>query len=626
VARHVVIGTAGHVDHGKTALVEALTGIDTDRWEEEKRRGITIDLGFAHCRLSDDATASIVDVPGHEDFVRNMVAGATGIDVALLVIAGDEGVMPQTVEHLAILEFLGVRAGVVAVTKVDLVEAEWLDLVVDDLGDRLAESEIAWEVPVPASVRSGRGLDGIRASLLAAAEKAAERNTGDLFRMPVDRAFSVAGAGTVVTGTTWAGTVGTGNDVRILPADVKSRVRGVEVHGETASQADPGRRTALALVGVDRADAGRGSTVVCDPGWRASRAVDVRVRLLPEARPLTQRSRVRVHIGTAEVMARLTPAGGDIPPGGSGIVRLRLESPLVCRWGDRGVLRSYSPVTTVGGFVVVDPWPSPRPRRPRDGEGRRAPDRVERVAAFVHSEDPGALSVDDLPIRLGLPPHEVPAVLAELEARDATVVAGRLYPAAAVSRARKAALGSVERFQADNPLQPGMPMEGFRRQVGSPAMADHVRQLLESEGALEVVGGAVRLPGFSPTLTGSRAEYGVEVEKKLAVAGAHGVTLADLSVDLPADMAAELAEFFVRRGTAIRVGNDRYYDHAALVEVSRRAVVEIERRGEVTPADLREALGLSRKYLIPLLEWLDARQVTVRVGDTRRLGPNAHQE
>jgi selenocysteine-specific elongation factor len=217
-----------------------------------------------------------VDVPGHEDFVRNMVAGATGIDVALLVIAADEGVMPQTVEHLAILEFLGVRAGVVAVTKVDLVEAEWLDLVVDDLGDRLAQSEIAWEAPVPASVRSGQGLDEIRASLLAAAERAAARRTDDLFRMPVDRAFSVAGAGTVVTGTTWAGTVATGDDVRILPADVKSRVRGVEVHGESASQADPGRRTALALVGVDRGDAGRGSTVVCDPGWRASRAVDVR--------------------------------------------------------------------------------------------------------------------------------------------------------------------------------------------------------------------------------------------------------------------------------------------------------------------------------------------------------------
>jgi selenocysteine-specific elongation factor len=234
--------------------------------------------------------------------------------------------------------------------------------------------------------------------------------------------------------------------------------------------------------------------------------------------------------------------------------------------------------------------------------------------------------VDDLPIRLGLRPEEVQAIVAALEARDATVVAGRLYPAAAVSRARKAALESVERFQADNPLQQGMPMESFRRQVGSPAMADHVRQLLESEGALEVAGGAVRLPGFSPTLAGPRAEYGVVVENKLAAAGAHGGTLADLADDLPADMAAELAEFFVRRGTAVRVGQDRYYDRATLTEMSRRAVAEIERLGEVKPADLRDALGLSRKYLIPLLEWLDARQVTVRVGDTRRLGPNAHQE
>jgi selenocysteine-specific elongation factor len=606
MARHVVIGTAGHVDHGKTALVQALTGIDTDRWEEEKRRGITIDLGFAHFRLSDDTTASVVDVPGHEDFIRNMVAGATGIDVALLVIAADEGVMPQTVEHLAILEFLGVRVGAVAVTKVDLVEAEWLDLVVDDLGDRLAQGDIAWEAPIPTSVRSGQGMEEIRGALLAAAGKAAERTAGDLFRMPIDRAFSVAGAGTVVTGTTWAGTVGTGEDVRILPAGIKSRVRGVEVHGESASQAEPGKRTAVALVGVGREDAGRGSTVVRDPAWRASRAIDVSVRLLPDARPLSQRSRIRVHVGTAEVMARLTPAAGDILPGGSGVVRLRLESPLVCRWGDRGVLRSYSPVTTVGGFVVVDPWPS--------------------AAAFVHSEDPGAVSVEDLTIRLGLPPELVQDVLTQVEAQGVTVVAGRLHPGEAVARGREAALAAVERFQAEHPLQPGMPMEVFRREVGSPAMADHVRTLLESEGAIEVVGGSVRLPGFYPTLTGSHADYGVVVEEKLAAAGAQGVTLAEMAADLPADMATELAGFFVRRGTAVRVGTDRYYDQAVLIKVSRRAVAEIEQRGEVTPADLRDALGLSRKYLIPLLEWLDARQITVRVGDTRRLGPNAHQE
>ncbi|MCH8146141.1 MAG: selenocysteine-specific translation elongation factor, partial [Gemmatimonadetes bacterium] len=385
MARHVVIGTAGHVDHGKTALVKALTGIDTDRWEEEKRRGITIDLGFAHFNLSDEVSASIVDVPGHEDFVRNMVAGATGIDVALLVIAADEGVMPQTVEHLAILRFLGVRTGVVAVTKVDLVEADWLALVIDDLGDQLSggDGEISWEAPLPVSVKTGQGLDDIREGLLTAAGRAVERTTGDLFRMPIDRAFSVAGAGTVVTGTTWAGTVAPGDEVKILPTDVASRVRGVEVHGRRAPRADPGRRTALALVGVERSQAGRGNVVVCDPAWRASRAVDVRVKLLEGVRPLTQRSRIRVHVGTAEVMARITPAEGDIPPGGSGVVRLRLESPLVCRWGDRGVLRSYSPVTTVGGFVVVDPWPAGRPRRPRDGTDRRSADAVERVAGFV---------------------------------------------------------------------------------------------------------------------------------------------------------------------------------------------------------------------------------------------------
>ena len=311
--RHAVIGTAGHVDHGKTALVKALTGIDTDRWEEEKRRGITIDIGFAHFRLNDKMLASVVDVPGHEDFVRNMVAGATGVDVALLVVAADEGIMPQTIEHLAILEFLGVATGVVAVTKVDLAEPEWLELVVDDIRDRLDGTTVQWEPPQAVSVKTGVGLDALRDALGRAAQRAVERTPDDLFRMPVDRSFSVAGAGTVVTGTTWAGTIQTGATVRVLPVDVSSRVRGVEVHGATATRADPGRRTALALVGVDRAAVGRGSTVVSDDAWRASRTVDAAVTLLAHARPLTQRSRIRVHVGTAEVMARVTPSSTTIP-------------------------------------------------------------------------------------------------------------------------------------------------------------------------------------------------------------------------------------------------------------------------------------------------------------------------
>ena len=625
MARHIVIGTAGHVDHGKTALVEALTGIDTDRWEEEKRRGITIDLGFAHCSLDDDLAASIVDVPGHEDFVRNMVAGATGIDVALLVVAADEGVMPQTVEHLAILEFLGVRTGVVAVTKVDLVEKDWLDLIIDDLSDRLQRGEIVWESPVPVSVRTGQGLEAIQQSLVSAAGRAVERTTGDLFRMPIDRVFSVAGAGTVVTGTAWAGTVAPGTEIRILPADISSRVRGVEVHGQTATRADPGRRTALALVGVEREQAGRGSTVVSDPSWKACRSIDVHVTLLPEARPLTQRSRIRVHVGTAEVMARVTPAQGEVAPGGSGVVRLRLESPLVCRWGDRGVLRSYSPVTTVGGFVVVDPWPAARPRRPRDGEGRRSLDSAERLAAFVATEDAGSLAVGDLPVRVGISPEDADAVVSLVESSGVTVVSGRLHRSDNVSQAGDAALAAVERFHTDNPLLPGMPMEVFRRTVGGAQVADHVRKGLEAEGKIEVASGMVRVPAFAPTLSGDRAEYGRALEAKLAAAGAQGATIAELASDLPAETAAEIAEFFVRTGTAARVGNDRYYAQAVLDEISRTTVAAIRQRGEVGPADLREALGLSRKYLIPLLEWLDARQITMRVGDTRRLGPKGDQ-
>ncbi len=625
MARHIVIGTAGHVDHGKTALVEALTGIDTDRWEEEKRRGITIDLGFAHFSLEKDLTASIVDVPGHEDFVRNMVAGATGVDVALLVVAADEGVMPQTVEHLAILEFLGVRTGVVAVTKVDLVEKDWLDLVIDDLSDRSQHGEIVWESPVPVSVRTGEGLEAIQRSLVAAAERAVVRTAGDLFRMPIDRAFSVAGAGTVVTGTTWAGTVAPGIEIRILPADISSRVRGVEVHGHTATHADPGRRTALALVGVEREQARRGSVVVSDESWRASRAIDVHVTLLPEARPLTQRSRIRVHVGTAEVMARVTPAQSEVAPGGSGVVRLRLESPLVCRWGDRGVLRSYSPVTTVGGLVVVDPWPAMRPRRPRDGEDRRSPDAVVRLAEFVATEDAGSLAVEDLPVRIGIALEDAESVVSRVASSGVTVVSGRLHRSDSVSQAGDSARTSVERFHADNPLLPGMPMEVFRRTVGGVQVADHVRQLLEADGKIEVVAGVVRLPGFTPTLSGDRAEYGGVLKQKLTAAGAQGVTVGELAGEMPQETVVEIAEFFVRAGIAARVGSDRYYAQVVLDEISRTTVALIRQRGEVAPADLREALGLSRKYLIPLLEWLDARQITMRVGDTRRLGPKGER-
>src|SRR6266403_2023301 len=303
--RRFVIGTAGHIDHGKTALVKALTGVDTDRWEEEKRRGITIDLGFAPLALGDAIQASLVDVPGHEGFVRNMLAGATGIDVALLVIAADEGIMPQTEEHLAIVELLGVRRGIPVITKRDLVDGEWLDLVRGEVSTRLAASRVRWDPAVATSVVTGEGLDDLRDALRRVAGDLVERPTDDLFRLPIDRVFAVAGAGTVVTGSTWSGSVAVGDAVQLLPLGREARVRSIEVHGQKAERAVPGRRTALALVGVDKSELARGHVAVTGSGWRATTLIDAAVELLPAARkPIASRTRVRVHLGTAEVLAR----------------------------------------------------------------------------------------------------------------------------------------------------------------------------------------------------------------------------------------------------------------------------------------------------------------------------------
>ena len=622
--RHVVIGTAGHVDHGKTALVEALTGVDTDRWEEEKRRGITIDLGFARLPL-DGIEASVVDVPGHEDFVRNMVAGATGIDLALLVVAADEGVMPQTREHLSILEFLGIPVGVVAVTKSDLAEPEWLDLVLEDVRDHTSRSggTVAWEDPIPVSSRTGEGLDRLRETLGRVAAGAASGDATDLFRMPIDRAFSVAGAGTVVTGTTWSGTVCTGAEVRVLPADRQGRVRSIEVHSRSTECAAPGRRTALALVGVDREAATRGNFVVADPGWTASRRIDVEVTLLPDGRPLTQRSRVRFHLGTAEVMARVTPAAGDIPPGGTGVVRLRLEDPLVCRWGDRGILRSYSPVTTVGGCVVVDPAPEPRPRRPSADPDRRSPDPVRRVAALVRSRGTRGLLVADLPVRMGIHPESLDEFRRALAAADVVGEGDLLLSGEVVRTANRAVLEAVTRFHETDPLRPGLPLEAFRRAAGSPALADRVRRDLEAAGEIEVHHGAVRLAGRTERLDGVHAEYADRLRKALRDAGRQGLVAADLEGKVPESGFRAVGEFLVRQGEVTRVGNDRYFLTESLKEAAAAALRCVAEAGEATPAELRDALGVSRKYLIPLLEWMDAQGITVRAGDVRRAGHRA---
>jgi len=619
--RRFVIGTAGHIDHGKTALVKALTGVDTDRWEEEKRRGITIDLGFAPLALGDAIQASLVDVPGHEGFVRNMLAGATGIDVALLVIAADEGIMPQTEEHLAIVELLGVRRGIPVLTKRDLVDAEWLDLVRSEVSTRLGTSRVRWEPAVATSVLSGEGLDDLRDALRRVAGDLVERPADDLFRLPIDRVFTVAGAGTVVTGSTWSGSVAVGEAVQLLPLGREARVRSIEVHGETAERAVPGRRTALALVGVDKSELARGHVAVTGSGWRATTLVDVAVELLPAARkPLASRTRVRVHLGTAEVLARAVQTAA-IAPGQRGVARLVLEAPLVARSGDRFVLRSFSPVTTIGGGVVLDPFAPPHTRlRRRRVAAEQSP--AARLGVLAAEAGLTGLAADSLAVRLGVSPARVTAVIAEVGDTVLTAAETVVDRQAVLAEATRLA-EVVRRYHEEHPLDPGMSLQALRAAVGTPAppsaVTDAVLELAVKSGKLEVAGSVARQPRWRPALDARATDASEKLARRLADARWHVPTVAELEREFPGFPVRALLSHFARTGTVEPIDAERYAAKGALAEFRAALEAALAELGSATPAELRDRFGLTRKYLIPLLEWADRRGVTRRAGDARVL-------
>ncbi|OLB49153.1 MAG: selenocysteine-specific translation elongation factor [Gemmatimonadetes bacterium 13_2_20CM_2_65_7] len=618
--RRFVVGTAGHIDHGKTALVKALTGVDTDRWEEEKRRGITIDLGFAPLPLANGIQASVVDVPGHEGFVRNMLAGATGIDVALLVIAADEGIMPQTEEHLAIVELLGVRRGIPVLTKRDLVDAEWLGMVRTEVAERLSRSRVRWHAPLAVSALSGEGLDELRTALVAIAADLADRPVDDLFRLPIDRVFALAGAGTVVTGSTWSGTVEAGASVRLLPLGREVRVRSIEVHGEETDRAAPGRRTALALVGADKEELERGHVALTGAGWAPTTALDVALELLPSVRrPLAARTRIRVHLGTAEVLGRVAQVR-SIAPGESGVARLLLEHSIVARGRDRFVIRSFSPVTTIGGGVVLDPFPPQRPRVSERGLTAGQPP-GELLARLVEEAGLAGVRIADLPVRLGILPAEVPGTIA---------AAGKgVLAVDDILVARRAVSGEVERLakvvaahHEEHPLDPGLSLQSLRAAVNAPAavldlLIEHGMKKQSFERTED--GAAVRKPGWKAALRERAGDAGGRLAQRLAEAKWQLPTVAELQKELGDPTVPALLAHLAREGSVERVDQERYALKQALDDFRRAVEDTLRELGAATPAQFRDRLGLTRKYLIPLLEWADRRGITSRKGDTRVL-------
>jgi selenocysteine-specific elongation factor len=609
----MIIGTAGHIDHGKSTLVTALTGKPMDRLLEERRREITIELNFAPLDLGSGRIAGVVDVPGHEDFVRTMVAGASGIDLALLVIAGDEGIMPQTEEHLVILERLGVAAGIPVITKADLLDPEWLQLVMLDVSERLEPSPIAFDAPLAVSARTGAGIDALRAGLREHASKPARRPRSDAFRLPIDRVFSLPGVGTVVTGTAWSGILHAGDTVLVLPSGQRGRVRSLESFGRAADRSEPGARTAVGVSGIERASVVRGDVLVTDEvPWAATRALDVEIGLQPGAGPLRSRSRVRLLLGTTEVMARVLPRS-PLPPGGVGMARLSLESPLVARAEDRFVLRSYSPVTTIGGGRVLDPWP-PR-RRSVWPPGLASADPAERFRSMLDRRPNGIRSAA-LPILLGLPASAATEI-ARRE-RGARLLGDLWVTPAAVEEAGTRALALLREYHRGHPSDPGMPLETLRHAlraqaaVVEAALGDFARA-----GRLRLRDGLVVLAGFVPRVVGGDAEID-RVVRILTEAHLSPPSVAELERSTGRRDLLAVLRLAAARGQVEAVERDRYYVRGALdqfVEI----LSEMGQHGPIIPAAVRDRLGISRKYLIPLLEWADGRGITVREGDGRRL-------
>ena len=616
----MIIGTAGHIDHGKTALVKALTGVDTDRLPEEKRRGITIDLGFAALALDGVGTVGMIDVPGHEDFVRSMLVGASGIDVGLLVIAADEGVMPQTREHLLILSLLEIPQVVVALTKSDVVEEDWLELVRADVRELMSPTRWPQAPLVACSARTGKGIDDLRLALARAVSLPGTRPADDLFRLPVDRAFTVRGTGTVATGTVWSGSVDREAEVRLLPGGLHARVRKIEQHLHAVPNVAAGTRAALALGGVDVSEVGRGSVIVTDPAWRATEMFEAQVSLDPASESgLKPRTRVRLHAGATEVGARVTAvSGGGIDPGKTVIARVTTEAPIPLRGGDRFVLRLPAPVGTIGGGVVIDPYARRRSISVSNDEEAHtlAFSATKRLEWILESEGVRGVAVAEIPVRSGLTPGETRAVI---ERATGHIGANNLFTPAVVESTMAHVRMIIAEYEIRSPLSPGVSTQTLRGGLrGSEELADIAIREMEANGEIETDGPLIRRKGWAPTPS--------VVDLKASSALAHDICASEREPPSLSELVArhgssvpDLLRYLEREGRIVQVESDRYYDRSTLEEMIGVLREQLAAGKVYVPAQLRDMLGLSRKYLIPFLEFCDRKGITERRGEGRVL-------
>ena len=630
--KRLILGTAGHIDHGKTALVKLLTGVDTDRLREEKARGITIELGFADFTPRADLRMGVVDVPGHEGFIRNMLAGATGMDLVLMVVAADEGMMPQTREHLEIVRLLGVEKMVVALTKSDLVEEEWLPLVEEEVREALRESPYSQAPLVVTSTVTGAGIEALKDKLVEEAEGAGNRSSEDLMRLPIDRAFTVKGTGTVVTGTLWSGRLSIGDAVVLQPSGVRGRVRGLQVHSASVEHAVAGERTAVAITGgeIDLDTVERGQVLVADGTWAATGMLTARLRVVQGTGwTVKHGQRVRVHLGTTEVMARVvTLEGGEVRPGDDGWVQLRLERSLLARTRDRFVIRSYSPVTTIGGGVVAEALPAKRKKL-------RASEASE-LNAIIHGEAEVALgaalrlaswrgiAVAEVSVRTGLSPVEGRAARIALIEKGAREAGGRLFDGSIVEASQTLMDDAVDTFHRDEPLRAGITVELLRQTVPTHdegRLADVLLSEAVTSGSLEVQDSAVSRPGYEPVVSDRQQDVMDEVLDLYRKAGLGAPMVSELPETIrDRDDLWPLLKLLERQGHLVALEKELFVDAEGFSAAAERVATELAGATGLGPADFRELLPVTRKHLIPILSHFDQTGLTTRGPDGRNVG------
>ncbi len=634
--KHIVIGTAGHIDHGKTSLVKALTGVDTDRLKEEKERGITIELGFAELVLG-EVRAGVVDVPGHERFVKNMLAGVGGIDLVMLIVAADEGVMPQTREHLAICRLLGVKTGLVALTKTDMVEPEWVELVMDDIRDFVKGAFLEGRPVIPVSSRTGEGLENLKSALGEIAEAAPAKSEAGIFRIPVDRVFTMRGFGVVVTGTLFSGSVSLGERVEILPGGLRARVRGLQAHGESVKKSTAGLRTAVNLQGVERGEVFRGDIVGRPGELKPTYMLDVHLEHLPDApRALKTRDRIRFHAGTVEVMGRISLIGRDaLEPGERAFAQMRLEAPVVVLPRDRFVIRSYSPLITIGGGEILDVMPR-KHRRLRSSSIRHLrslhrADETERLLILLRAARLKGVALADLAGRLTLRRDDIKKAMRELSARGELKIideTGFLAMAPAhFDAVQKGVLSFLRAYHAENPLRPGAPREEARGKAGDlhEKVFDAALEGLSESGEVVEAGALLRLASHAVEIGEELKAVKTKLEAAFRSARFQPPSVEDAFHEAggEGDANRNALQILIDEGVLLRLKDGIIYHRRALTEAESLLRERLSRGGEITAAEFRDVLGITRKHAIPLLEYFDTARVTLRVGDKRVLRSEA---